>query len=76
MSLSGKLFINSTQIQFEDVFVTKKVLINTKVFCNVSNPLNLRYNKQTKFCSYILGNGQKTILGPCKVLVHSPFEKL
>ena len=34
-------------------FVTKKVLINTKVFCNVSNPLNLRYNKQTKCCSYI-----------------------
>ena len=56
-------------------FVTKKVLINTKVFCNLSNPLNLRYNKQTKFCSYILGNGQKTLLGPCKVSVHNPFEK-
>ena len=57
-------------------FVTKKVLINTKVFCNVSNPLNLRYNKQTKFCSYILGNGQKMIFRFLQGSSTQPFREV
>ena len=57
-------------------FVTKKVLINTKLFCNVSNPLNLRYNKQTQFFSCILGNGQKSNFRPLQGMSSQPFREI